>query len=409
MRANEILEKLQEDITVPDIVQKKADMAFEEVRRQSEGKRTSRTKKTGGKMTRKKIILCIAAAVLMVGGICLAANYKTLSRRTEKVMHISKKQKEEIENQVSEIKKPAETGSPETEEQQQVKEQLVDLPDASATDQGVTISVQDCIVDNYCLKVVFKIEGYERPEGGWQPDLVLRFYVDGEAPEASGGGSFYDGRYTNNNGDMLEDGAVENYMFEDGSMEYVISLMSHEKGYFLGKQAHVEVKEFGYYTEKAGALHTDLEGSWILDWTLQGTSEVYEADIENGNIGDTGMQLVHVELSPISAKVLIDAEKKEITEEYMDDNGETAYHETWEVPIYLSGVKMKDGSVYYFAYNGAATMEYRDGLFMHHTEAQRILDVDEIEALLFQKDAPEPGPDGRFHFTDDNFYFVNIR
>lgn len=36
MRANEILEKLQEDITVPDIVQKKADMAFEEVRRQSE-------------------------------------------------------------------------------------------------------------------------------------------------------------------------------------------------------------------------------------------------------------------------------------------------------------------------------------------------------------------------------------
>jgi hypothetical protein len=155
--------------------------------------------------------------------------------------------------------------------------------------------------------------------------------------------------------------------------------------------------------EKAGEAYMDLEGSWVLEWTLQGCDDVYEADVENGAIGDTGATLTHVELSPISAKVLIDFPKQEYEEE-IEGGGS---HTTWVEPADLRGVKLKDGTVYHYAWMGGGGYSgYResDTICEMVRHGSRVVDIDQVEYLLFFKDYPEDG-----NVTDDNFWFVKIR
>ena len=119
-------------------------------------------------------------------------------------------------------------------------------------------------------------------------DAFPNVTVDGV--RLSMGGGFYDGYYMSNEGGgmCLKDEDVENYRFADGSMEYRIHLSTTERGFMLNKPIHVEFREIGYNTSELSEPVTDVEGSWTIEWTLQGSNEIYEADIEHGVIGDTG-------------------------------------------------------------------------------------------------------------------------
>lgn len=405
MNIYEIMEALREDIEVPDIVQKKADEALVQIGkmcREKQGKASEHGK--GRKMSRKgkkRLAVCIAAAILVVGGTCIAAAYRGISRSTEKQMNISEEQKVELESRAS--VKEAAGQEPANEKEHVENDTLVTFPEVSATDKGVTITLQDCIVDNYNARLSFRIDGYEFPEvseDAYQPEMGFSVAVDGEWPGGMDMG-FYNGNYVGDNLQMVKDESIQNYRFADGSMEYNIHFEGWDRGAYMNKPIRVEFTSFNYTTEKAGESYTDLEGSWVLEWTLQGCDDLYEADVENGTIGDTGAVLTHVELSPISAKVLVDFPRQEYEEE-IEGGGS---HTTWVVPPELTGVKLTDGTVYHYAWGGGGSTSYVEPDICEMIRyGNRIVDVDQVEYLLFYKDYPEDGD-----VTDDNFWFVKVR
>lgn len=411
MNMYEIMEALREDVEVPDIVQKKADEALEQIRRAcGEEPGGAPPRGRGRKMSKKgrrKLAICIAAAVLVVGGTCIAAAYRGISHSTEKDMKISAEQKAEFESQAAEEEAVKAEGEKAGERPQAENDTLVTFPEVSATDKGVTITLQDCIVDNYNARLTFRIDGYKLPQipedaAFYQPEAFFDIKVDGEWPRGSMSMGFYDGSYVGDDLEYVKDESVQNCQFADGSMEYTIRFACHEKGLYMNKPVRVEFTGIGYTVEKAGDAYTDLEGSWALEWTLQGCDDIYEADVENGAIGDTGAALTHVELSPISAKVLVDFPKQEVEEE-LEGGGS---HTTWVEPSDLTGVKLKDGTVYHYAWmGGGGSSGYRgeDTLEMVRY-GSRVIDIDQVEYLLFYKDYPEDG-----NVTDDNFWFVKIR
>ncbi len=419
MNMYEIMEALREDIEVPDIVQTKADEALEQIRKVCAEKQAAGGK--GMKMNRKgkkKLVVCIAAAILVIGGTCIAATYQGISRSTEKEMKISEEQKKQIESQAAEKeaaekeaaeKKAAEIETVEPEEIKQENDALVTFPNVSATDKGVTITLQDCIVDNYTVRMSLRIDGYqlpEAPEGAefCSPELIFGLDAgDGIMSRVPGvmSGGFYNGDYTDEFGKFVKDETVKNCQFTDGSMEYNIRIDYGTKGAYLNQPMRLEILGFGYSTEKAGDVYTDLEGNWVLEWTLEGTDEIYEADIEDGTVGDTGAVLTHVELSPVSLRALIDYPRQEYEEEI--EGGGT--HTTWEMPPQPCGVKLADGTSHYFVWLGGGSARYVEtDVCEIISGGSQILDVGQVEYILFMKDYPEDGK-----FTDDDFYFVKIR
>ena len=70
----------------------------------------------------------------------------------------------------------------------------------SVTDQGITITAEQSIVDNYQARITFRIEGFDLPENEL-PAVWPKVTIDGD--EHFGGlqsGWFYDGLTTNAEG-----------------------------------------------------------------------------------------------------------------------------------------------------------------------------------------------------------------
>lgn len=340
----------------------------------------------------KRLAVCIAAAVLMIGGTCIAAAYGSISRSTEKQMNLSEEQKKELEK----------------------GESVMSFPEASATDQGITISLQDCIVDDYGARLTFRFDGYELPEAASMEGYVPRTFPEiGVYEGISYGGQFYNGFYVPpGRGRVVKDEAVRNYQFADGTMEYTVNISVSERGALLNKPIRVEFKNICYEVagmEAPDGGFVDVEGNWVLEWTLPGDEniDVYKADLENTVIGDTEAKLTYVELSPVSAKIHLDYPRNERTEIFVDEDGTEIPLPTMDDPPYLTGVKYKDGSTNYYAYIGGGGSQGPRGKDYYEVikNGDQIVDVDQVEYLVFYKQEPAD-PDKP---VDDDFYFVKVR
>ena len=74
----------------------------------------------------------------------------------------------------------------------------------SATDQGITVSVKQTIVDQWRASIVLKIEGFELPDGVRPCFYGERPTLDGNAEFCgSAGYHFYDGIVTNESGESV--------------------------------------------------------------------------------------------------------------------------------------------------------------------------------------------------------------
>lgn len=407
----DMLNILQEEIVIPDIVQAKANAAFEVIQReaklyQREENMEKKTEKiTAFKMNRKKWSAAILAAALAVGTVTVgAAAYMKWSGGMEKELRVTEEQKEMAES----------TG-------------LADFPEISVTENGVTVTAQQSIVDNYYAYLSFKVEGYDAPEGE-QPmfsDTVVT--VDGET--LTWGAGFYDGLITGEDGKaVLADGSpipedengnlLIDYTMDDGSLEYRINLSGGgEKGFFIGKPIHVELKDLGIYTDKGGDGQIDVEGTWSFDWTLQGDDSVYIAEC-NEVLGETGATVIGAEISPISIKAVLEMPRQEIKEigyqeSQVEVDGELQQvsepfeYTSYVEPPMLKGVKLKDGTLLSNLYMGPGYMGYIDeesDQYEVRFAIDRILDVDQVQSLLFLKELPE----GEGIVTEENLYVVDI-
>lgn len=270
----------------------------------------------------------------------------------------------------------------------------------SATDQGITVTAAQSIVDRYTAYLSFQVYGYELPDGAEPGFGQTILTVDGE-DDFNWSGGFYDGIVM---GEELygvyEDGSplrldadgrtIFHYYDSDGALEYQVYLHSGEEGFFLNKE--IDVTLLGLGTVEKATYYDDVNGKWSLHWTLSGSDESRIWENLSYEIEDTGIFLTEAEVTPISFRARIKVPENLEFEELAD-------------PIALTGVKLRDGTLYPYLADGGSTgwIDKTERLYQMHFAAARIIEPEEVTALLFWKTYP----DGN-EITEENFYVVPL-
>lgn len=260
----------------------------------------------------------------------------------------------------------------------------------SVTDQGITVTAVQTIVDNYGAQLTFRIDGFELPEDEY-PFTWPTVTIDGGLDfYSSQGGSFFDGTTRNEEGEWVYASTGEpvksrddefqsvilDYVADDGSMEFTHKISFRETdGRYFGKEIVVTFHSFDFQSDqKAGMSEPQVEGNWELKWTLTGTSDSITIT-PNAKIGDSDVILLDAEIG-----------QKTIRARYQVDDYWEGWDELVTLPQAVQGVRMKDGTQYIC---GAATSGFEDQENMiYFTESDMfnaILDVSQVESLMFHK------------------------
>ena len=372
MKKNDTIYTLQQNIEIPDIVTEKANMAFEQIRKDAGSSDKIVTYQKSVKKSRKKYMVAALIATMTVGAVSAYAAYTNWSHGMKEELRISEEQQKNLE-----------------------ANGMAAFSDASVTDAGVTVTAQQSITDNYYTYLSFKVEGYS-VEKGVQPDFeTISVTADGQ--DVIWGGRFYDGMISGDDGMVVNadgsepeteaDGSmIENYVMDDGSLEYHMILKSHEKGFFTGKQLHVEFENLG--TVAKAQYYPDIEGSWILDMTLGGADTAKYIET-NEKLGDTETTVTGVELSPVSMRVTYDFPKTEPRmEEFEDENGEIQTIAWPAQPPFAFGIRLKDGTVMKYISAGSESTGYTSEEGQEYVVSfplDRVIDPDQVEAVLFRE------------------------
>ena len=429
---------LQEEVEIPQIVQRKADAAFRQIRIEAAVGRKTEQKETGqtagqskaedggtyrsekrrdtdmrrdkkedtaqrrtGRRTQKNPhhiwqIGAAAACLTVVLGVGVAA-YSSWSRNMEKGMQATPEQLEQLES-----------------------EQHLKTDGQSVTDQGVTVTAKEILVDKNFAWLSFEVAGFT-PEDGKQPGFAVASVTgkDDESPlEGSGsiGNGFYDGLISGMDGRaQYDDGTpyeteadgsiVMHYVNEDGTMEYRISMMASKDGSFIGKELHVELQGLGVYEEeKASDVAVKVDGDWAFDLTLPGSDQAQTFEL-NAELSGSGATVSKVVLTPLSATISYDFPYEEETEIGTNENGEETISHTFAEPPYFLGFRMKDGSDIYAMGGGSSGYEDENKEVYQVVESyERVVDVNQIESLLFKKSSPQE----ERALTDEEMYIVPL-
>lgn len=378
MKKNDTIYTLQQNIEIPDIVTEKANMAFEQIRKDAGSSDKIVTYQKPVKKSRKKYMVAALIATLTVGAVSAYAAYTNWSHGMKEELRISEEQQKNLE-----------------------ANGMAAFSDASVTDAGVTVTAQQSITDNYYTYLSFKVEGYS-VEKGVQPDFET-ISVTANGQDVSWGGRFYDGMISGDDGMLVNaDGAapeteadgsmIENYVMDDGSLEYHMILKSHEKGFFTGKQLHVELENLG--TVAKAQYFPDIEGNWILDMTLGGADTAKYIET-NEKLGDTETIVTGVELSPVSMRITYDFPKTEPRmEEFEDENGEIQTVAWPAQPPFAFGIRLKDGTVMKYISAGSESTGYTSEEGQEYVVSfplDRVIDPDQVETVLFSEYDEENG------------------
>ena len=379
MKKNDTIYTLQQNIEIPDIVTEKANMAFEQIRKDA-GSSSDKivTYQKSVKKSRKKYVIAALIATMTVGAVSAYAAYTNWSHGMKEELRISEEQQKNLE-----------------------ANGMAAFSDASVTDAGVTVTAQQSITDNYYTYLSFKVEGYS-VEKGVQPDFET-ISVTANGQDVSWGGKFYDGMISGNDGMVVNadwaapeteaDGSmIENYVMDDGSLEYHMILKSHERGFFTGKQLHVELENLG--TVAKAQYFPDIEGSWKLDMTLGGADTAKYIET-NEKLGDTETIVTGVELSPVSMRITYDFPKTEPRmEEFEDENGEIQTIAWPAQPPFAFGIRLKDGTVMKYISAGSESTGYTSEEGQEYVVSfplDRVIDPDQVETVLFSEYDEENG------------------
>ncbi|MCC8068035.1 MAG: DUF4179 domain-containing protein [Clostridiales bacterium] len=450
----EIIEVLRGDIEIPEAVKQKANESFSKIHQETKANadseipekesmpengymRENRERKgnslnrsiavnravgqaqknngrfgAGKRYARKRALTVgiAAACAVMICSVGVLAAYRQWSRSVEKGMQADEEQLADLEAQ-----------------------QMLSVSETSVTDQGVTITSEETIVDSHYAYLVFKVEGYT-PEEGTQPEFtsVDVSASDGKDLYLEGSGStscnFYNGLIVGENGKAVNaDGSEikedENgnwllqYVQDDGSLEYCITLYSTVENAFIGRNLHIAFQELGSYMENTEEeIRTDVDGTWDFDLTLSGSPNTTTYDLD-AVLGDSGATVIQAILSPLSATIYYEFPYSEYTVEAEDEDGMTRITTLFEEAPAFIGFRMKDGTDIRYLTGGGSNGYDNDmndtgnGEKTFYRVIQgygRVIDVDEIESLLFLKSYPEESEDSETVLSDENLYIVTL-
>lgn len=392
MKKEKTIEILQNDILIPDIVQQEADFVFEQIKRENGGKVMAYS---GTKM-RRSMWGAVAAAVLVLGTVVCAA-YMHWSRGMEEKFNVTQEQKEFLED--NEIAKPMNN---------------------SVTQEGVTVTVQQSIVDNRFAHLSFRVEGYQVREGSTlQPDFEnVNVTVDGGDCGMITSGFFNNWHITDDERVYADDGSdikerndgslIERYVNEDGSMEYIISIMTDSKDHgLIGKPIHIELHNLGTFVRYSDAYRKDIDAVWSFDFTLEGSSQVRSLELSQ-TLGDSGASVAKAEISPISLYVEYSFPMQEIEIDGADQNGSVVKSATFANAPQLTGVRLKDGTLLTNITNGGSEgYEDDNDTYVVYCGTNCVIDPAEVDALLFIKSYPESQEEAD-NIPEEKLYIVSF-
>lgn len=279
----------------------------------------------------------------------------------------------------------------------------------SVTDQGITISLVQTIVDNYRAELTFRIQGFELPEGRY-PAVWPVVTLDGSDEHffSSCSGSFFDGTTRNAQGKRVytdgtpvqkdaDGGVILRYADSDGSLEYT-EYISFQKtdGRYFGKEIQVTFPDIGLdSTQKAAPYDPVVQGNWTLKWTLTGTGDNISI-APNAEIGDTGVILLDAEIG-----------QKTIRTRYQVPALWDGWDELVTLPQAIYGVRMKDGTQF-LCVPGTSGFEDQEKMiyFVESNMFDTILDPSQVESLLFFKDWQR---DAEGKPTVEEFYEIPVK
>lgn len=391
MKKDRIAERLQETIVVPDIVQQRADLVLAQIRKESIAERE------GGKQMRyagRRMWAAVAAAVLVLGlGTVACAVYLHWSRGMEEWFDATPEQKEYLE------------------------ETRITVPmNDSVTQEGVTVTAQQRIVDARFVYLSFRIDGY-RVEDGIEPCFeYVDTTVNGEPVNIMGGHFFdnlhrdADGNITYTDGTTAKETAdgsiIGKYVGEDGSMEYLMTLMTADGRSLIGQPLHIEFRNLGIVSK--AAYTPDIEATWTFDFTLEASEQVRSIELSQP-VGDSGATITKVEISPISLYAEFDFPMQTVPIEGIDQNGNTIQSTTFaEVPG-LVGVRLKDGTRLTGIMQGGSDGYDGDDqdTYIVSRGIDRIIDPAEVDALLFMKEGAETN-EKYYNMPEEKLYIVTF-
>ena len=381
MKKDKIGEIVQMEIAVPAIVQQRANAVFEQIQQKNTGK--------GEKMIRKSMWGTVAAAMLALSTVTVcAAAYMNWSSGMEEQFDATDEQKAFLEEQ-----------------------EMVKPMSSSVTMEGITVTAQQSIADSRFAHLSFRVEGYEVKEGGiLQPDFeTVHVTVDGKEGFVLRNAFFNNWHITNDERTYTNDDTpiqrrrdgtlVERYRNDDGSMEYIISVMKNfEESSLIGKKVHVELENLGAHDRYSRAFRKEVEAVWSFDFTLEGSEQV-RSKVMSQPLGDSGATVTKVELSPISFYVEYDCPDR------IKMQGGKATINVDPAPP-LVGVRLKDGTLITGAMAGASEGNVLDDdKYVYYGTINRIIDPQEVDTLLFFKSSIYELEGAR---PKEDYYFVSF-
>lgn len=385
------------EVEMPEVVQKKAEEAFCRIRAKGERKMPKNHKVVPfqkKKKMHKKAVAVACICLLAVGGTTVAAAaHHYWSRGMEGLLQATDEQQAKLTDQGL---------ATSVEEEPNLKAMAV-------TQNGVTVTPTQLIVDKYIAYLTFSVTGYDLEDGKEPGFEDVR--IDNTEFNASSG--FYDGLIAGEDGFVVyADGSpyeedadgniIGRYKADDGSLTYQMQLQLNDPSNTIkGKELKVSFKNLGtlYKTEYTGVL----TGEWDFTIPLTG-KDVAKTYQTAQKIGDTGIVVDSVEISPISIHLTYDLSKKDSKADLGEANEDNA------VPTFF-GVKLKDGSLLYPLANGGNYGYTDDSQTAYESlfALDRVIEADQVEAILLQKNYPKTDADGGAHYEESDFFVIPLQ
>ncbi len=343
------------------------------------------SRKTIRKSTRTLLIAAVIAVLLV--GTALAVTYPSWSPGLWDFLKISDEEAAALEDT-----------------------DLVSRPQVSDTHDGVTVSLEQAVIDGSTAIISLRVEGLDVPEGR-QPVLDGSLVtIDGEQP-VGWGVRVFDDLHFMAEGVMYGDGTpaeqnengvyVPHTLREDGSFEIDVTLNGLRlEDYLVGKEISVTIDRLGTASIENPFENREFtaEGPWVLTWKTEGSGESREWTLNEPLA--FGVTLTGVQIAPLSIE--LDFEYPPLT--FRDGSLYNAEGDEFPEmePLFLYQLIMKDGTEstgflgYGFGGPDADNDEIQAGSFAYHVgmTLNTVIDPDEVAALVFREVGNGDEPDG---------------
>lgn len=257
-------------------------------------------------------------------------------------------------------------------QQQELEAQKVTVPvDASCTNQGVTVSLEQSLMTEKYMYIYFKITAPKDMKLSqntfFQNSSLL---LNGKDAEAS---------YCGGVPDFSEDG-TDNVTYWEYFVEWT------DKNDLSGQEMTARFENLIESDMAKDQDTTLVEGTWDVTWNLE-YSPSEQTFVLNQPIEGEDITVKEVTISPISIEVVYDWARKEIEETIIDENGEEEICSEFADPVvFAAQYRMKDGTVQDISCGGMGSGGYvseEDDTYVTSFGCDKVYTVEDIESIIF--------------------------